>query len=286
MKTLSEMKQHIIEQAILFNSIDAEDIDVESEVTTDIIEFALNGNYIKNADKERLQKLLDEDGEKIYEFIGIKETSNERNRLYYNLIKAGKVSDEVVELEKLFLKEFFNDDNFNDHIETNIEFYKRDNLPGKVDLSKIIQLMRYEKSNSILLKDLFVEIIIGRERIQNKESQSFYFLKGIKSEERKLKKLEDKYEQYRNYVNEHSHDNIKAELDLYKQSLVLILRNESLPNDTRELVKDNFNPRIRLLQISYDAKKWIEQKGKHFFGSIDYYLENEDRLLEFWEFRR
>jgi hypothetical protein len=254
MKSHTEMKQYIAKEAEKFNSKEGSNIlDVGFEVANKIVEHAI-----------------------------------EWDKFYYNtLLRSGKLPNEIIELERLFLNEFYKEISFDEDLEKlelarNLE--QSEIAESKiVDLSETIPKIISSRSNHTELSDLLLKILVLREKIENKENQSFYFRKGFNSEMIKLNELEGNYNFHRTFVNVHPSEFINIEIKKSKKVLQENRDNKERSVMSRVVIDNAYNSRLVFLQRCLAEQDYCKTKGKGYrIGSVGFYLENEGKVLDYF----
>jgi len=128
------------------------------------------------------------------------------------------------------------------------------------------------------LSDLVVEILAQRDKIQNKDKQSFYFRKGIASHKSNLKNLEVRFRYYKRLINTNTIEVLRLELLLEEIKLQELMENKRTPSFSRSFLQSKISSKINTLNMCIEAK---EKYSK--IKSIDEYLKSEAELLQFFE---
>ncbi len=254
MKSHTEIKQYIIKEAEKFNSKEGSNVlDIEFEIANKIVEHAI-----------------------------------EWDKFYYNtLLKSGKTPNEILELEKVFLDGFYKKINFDEDLkklELASSIEQSEIAKNKIaDLSETIPKIISKRNNHTELSDLLLKILVLREKIENKESQSFYFRKGINSERIKLYELEENYNFHRTFVNVHPSEFINIEIEKSKKVLQENRNNKERSVMSRVVIDNAHNSRLVFLQRCLAEQDYCKTKGNNYkIGSVWFYLENEDELLDYF----
>ena len=249
MKSHTEIKQYIVKEAEKFNSKEGSNIlDIEFEIANKIVKHAM-----------------------------------EWDKFYYNvLLRNGKVPDEIIELERVFLDEFYKEINFDKDLEK-LELVSSVEQSELTDLSETVPKIISERSNQTELGDLLLKILILREKIEKKDAQSFYFKKGFNSEIIKLNELEENYNFQRTFVNVHPTKFINIEIEKSRKELQEIRKHKEGSGRSRALATHTLLGKLRRLEKYIKAKQYFATCSKGCkIGSVGFYLENEDELFKYF----
>ena len=144
-----------------------------------------------------------------------------------------------------------------------------------LDFKKIENLL-IKKSDQLSLIRIIVEYSTLKQKLENPESQSWYFIKGIESSKNRLISLKNEFNEIRRIFIETTIDEL---IEIINENLKYKSHYEK--NGMNMVQRMHYSSIISEIEF---AKELMRLKSKtDSLKEIDYYLENPEEFLKFFE---